>query len=226
MCRSTKSASREAFAALNYYNALHRAHRCLIVTTGQSKGQAMRQRDGQPECKETMDAEIKTLLDGLDLSKCVGVLDPWTGRGNIARMLLLHRLLVHSNDIDHQHEADWHEDALQPAFYHRVQDVRPYDAIITSPWLAMLDLLALPRATFFAPLVAMHVPSHPVTNAHEARWKYLQKLADEGRLALMMGSPRWRMGQRGGWTVVFATRALKGAMLCREATGKGAWVLT
>ncbi|GIL67127.1 hypothetical protein Vafri_20576, partial [Volvox africanus] len=100
--------------------------------------------------------------------------------------------------------------------------VWPYDAIITSPWPAVLDLV-LPLATFFAPLVAMHVPSHAVTNAHGPRREYLQKLAEEGRLALMMGMPG--AGQRGLWIVVFATRALKGIMLCKGTAGKGAWVI-
>ncbi|GIL53641.1 hypothetical protein Vafri_9259, partial [Volvox africanus] len=189
-----------------------------------SKAQATQQRGKQPECKEAADAEMKILLDALDLSKCVGVLDPWTGHGHVARVLRLHGLPVLCNDASRHQEVDRYEDALQPAFYRRVQDVWPYDAIITSPcWLTVLDL-ALPLATFFAPLVAMHVPSHAVTNAHGARCEYLQKLAEEGRLALMMGIPG--AGQRGLWIVVFATRALKRIMLCKGMAGKGAWVLS
>ncbi|GIL56559.1 hypothetical protein Vafri_11884 [Volvox africanus] len=138
-------------------------------------------------------------------------------------MLCLHGLPMLCNDVSRQQGADRHEDALQPAFYRRVQDVWPYDAIITSPWLAVLDL-ALPLATFFAPIVAMHVPSHAVTNAHAVRRGYLQKLAEVGRLALMMGLPN--KGQRGLWIVVFATHTLKGSIPCKDTAGKGAWVLS
>ncbi|GIL49963.1 hypothetical protein Vafri_6086 [Volvox africanus] len=187
-----------------------------------SKAQATQQRGEQPGYKEAADAEMKILLDALDLSKCVGVLDPWTGHGHVARGLRLHGLPVLCNDASRHQGADRYEDALQPAFYRRVQDVWPYDAIITSPWPAVLDL-ALPLATFFAPIVAMHVPSHAVTNAHGPRREYLQKLAEEGQLALMMGMPG--AGQRGLWIVVFASRALKGIMLCRGTAGKGAWVI-
>ncbi|GIM13919.1 hypothetical protein Vretimale_16977, partial [Volvox reticuliferus] len=180
---------------------------------------------GQPECVETADEEIRPLLDTVDLSRCAGVLDPWTGKGNVARVLRKHGLLVHCNDVNPSHPADRHEDALQPDFYRRVLELWPYDAIVCSPLFALLDL-ALPLAVLFAPVVAMHVPGHFVTDAHDARRRYLKGLAKEGRLSLIMGLPRGRMGRRCMWIVVFASRSLRDKMLHEDARMDGAWVLS
>ena len=187
------------------------------------------QRDGQatpnqPECVSTIAAELEPLLQVVDFSKCTGVLDPWSGTGTVARVFRQKGYMTYRNDVFEGHEAERHEDALQPGFYRRVQDVWSYDAIVASPWFAMLDL-ALPLAVSFAPVVAFHVPGHYVTDAHDVRRGYLQSLAKAGRLALIMGLPRGRMGKRCMWVVVFASRCLRKQMLRTSEAVDGPWVM-
>ena len=168
--------------------------------------------------------ELAPLLQVVDFSKCTGVLDPWSGTGTVARVFRQKGYMTYRNDVFTGHEAERHEDALQPGFYRRVQDVWSYDAIVASPWFAMLDL-ALPLAVSFAPVVAFHVPGHYVTDVHDVRRGYLQSLAKAGRLALIMGLPRGRMGKRCMWVVVFASRCLRKQMLRTSEAVDGPWVM-
>ncbi|KAK3258951.1 hypothetical protein CYMTET_32028 [Cymbomonas tetramitiformis] len=56
------------------------------------------------------------------------------------------------------------------------------DAMVTSPWFAVLDL-AFPLAVMFSRVVTwVHVPSHYMTDMAEHRAAYFRKLARAGRL--------------------------------------------
>ena len=129
------------------------------------------------------------------------------------------------NDISGRHEAERHEDALQPGFYRQVKEFWHYDAIVGSPWFSVLDL-ALPLAVCFAPLVAFPGPGDYVTNAPPIRREYLRALQGEGRLALLVGLPRGRVGRRCLWLVVFASRALRERLLRIDLGLGDPWVLT
>ena len=180
---------------------------------------------GGPECVATLVEEIEPLFRCVDFGQCSGVLDPWSGTGTVARVLKKEGLPVLRNDISGRHEAERHEDALQPGFYRRVKEAWHYDAIVGSPWFSVLDL-TLPLAVCFAPLVAFHVPGDYVTNAPPIRREYLRALQGEGRLALLVGLPRGRVGRRCLWLVVFASRALRERLLRIDRGLGDPWVLT
>jgi hypothetical protein len=173
---------------------------------------------------DTHDWEVESLLKAVDFGTCVGVFDPWSGKGAVSRAFVRAGHLVYRNDAFTAHDADCHEDPLQPGLYRRVQDVWPYDAIVTAPWFAALDL-ALPLASAFAPIVAMLVSARHVTDAPEARQACLRALSAAGRLALILGVPRGVKGRRDVWLVVFASRELRSQLLRAEDVLGGPWVM-
>ena len=66
--------------------------------------------------------------------------------------------VVMSNDICQHYEARMHENALQPALYRKIKAKGLWDAIISSPWFKMVDLI-VPLAVVFANrIVCMHLP--------------------------------------------------------------------
>jgi hypothetical protein len=80
--------------------------------------------------------------------------------------------------------------------------------------------LALPLAVRFAPLVAMHVPGHYFTNGTPGRNAFLKGLHDAGRLVVLLGLPRSRMGRSCVWLVVFASAADTVAELMARMTDR------
>ncbi|GLC44517.1 hypothetical protein PLESTB_000064800 [Pleodorina starrii] len=177
-----------------------------------------------PEPRQAHGHEVEALVRAVDFGLCAGVLDPWAGKGTVVRALQQKGYRVFSNDPFDGHVADRHEDPLQPGFYLRVQDVWPFDAVVSSPWAAAVDL-ALPLAARFAPIVAMHVAAHYVTDAHEARRRYLRSLTEAGRLALILGLPKGVWGRRCVWLVVFASRGLRDQLLRAKGQANGPWVM-
>jgi hypothetical protein len=172
---------------------------------------------GQPECVQTRVEEVFPLLDALDLSACVHVVDPWCGTGGVSEACASRGLGVFKNDINPSYPAHTHHDALQPAFYqslHR-RGVVP-DAIIMSPWFRVLDI-ALPLAVLYATrVVAAHVPGHYLTNAHPARLAFLKRLQRHGRLAILTGLPRGATGRKCIWLIIFRHKFMRAAMLRRD----------
>ena len=164
---------------------------------------------GEPECVHTMPGEVQRLLDALDFSTMHRILDPWSGTGGVAKMFRKAGVHVVTNDINSAHAADTHEDALQPSFYHKLLQDGPIDAIVMSPWFAMLDL-ALPLAVLAASVVVCaHVPGHYFTNATGPRHQWLGNLVNSGRVQFIWGLPRGPMGRRCAWLIVFASTELR-----------------
>ena len=154
----------------------------------------------------------------------MGILDPWSNVGVVGRTLSSAGFGVWRNEQAPWEPAESHEDALQPQFYRRVRKEFSFECIVTSPVVALLDV-ALPLAVLFAPVVAVHVPGGYVTSAHPARLAYLKGLAQQGRLALLLGLPQGPLGRRYVWIVVFATEALRRRRL-RSCLGPGElWAL-
>ena len=179
----------------------------------QRPGQA---RPGQPQCVATTPGEVQALLRVIDISLTPNVLDPWSGTGGVTENLRAAGVHVTSNDINTQHVADTHEDALQPAFYRRRLREGSVDAIVTSPWFAMLDL-ALPLAVMAAStMVCAHVPGHYITDATEPRNTWLRKLKASGRLHFVWGLPKGPMGRRCAWMIVFASAQLRNKLIRPE----------
>jgi hypothetical protein len=172
---------------------------------------------GQPECVQTLPAEVAPLLDALDLSSCVHIVDPWCGTGGVFAACAERGLSIVRNDINPRYDAEFHMDALQPAFYQALhaRGIVP-DAIVMSPWFRVLDI-ALPLAVLYATrVVAAHVPGHYLTNAHPARLAYLKRLQQQGRLAVLTGLPRGATGLKCIWLLVFRDSHLRASMLRRE----------
>ena len=178
---------------------------------------AQQHRPGQPECVQTSPAEVMPLLDAVDLSACVHIVDPWCGSGGVSAACASRDLGVFKNDINPRHPAHTHLDALQPSFYHSLHQrgIVP-DAIVMSPWFRVLDI-ALPLALLYATrVVAAHVPGHYLTNAHPARLAFLKRLQKHGRLAVLTGLPRGATGRKCIWLVVFRDKFMRASMLRRD----------
>jgi hypothetical protein len=126
-------------------------------------------------------------------------------------------LPVVDNDINPRSPARWHQNALQPSFYHSVAQHVAIGAVVTSPWFAVLDI-ALPLAVAVSPLVAcVHVPGHYVTDAHPSRVSYLRRLMQEGRVHFLWNLPKGPSGRRCCWILVFASPAYVRLLLKEEA---------
>ena len=157
--------------------------------------------------------ELQALQDLLDFSQISAVLDPWAGTGVIKRELGKTGMLVVDNGINPQHRTDLHMDALQPALYLHAAKHCAVDAVVSSPWFAVLDL-ALPLAIAASRMVAcVHVPGHYITDAHPIRARYLAELMAAHRLHVLWNLPKGPMGRRCGWLLVFASPALKRALV-------------
>lgn len=156
--------------------------------------------------------EVHALQELLDFSHVATVLDPWAGTGVIKQELGRTGVRVIDNDINPRYSTDLHMDALQPALYAHAATRCAIDAVVSSPWFAVLDL-ALPLAIAAARTVAcVHVPGHYVTDAHPIRAQYLAALMAADRLHVLWNLPMGPMGRRCGWLIVFATPALKRAL--------------
>ncbi len=164
----------------------------------------------------TKHAEVRALCQLLDLSQLGVVLDPWAGDGAIRRELSKTGVPVVDNDLNPERPTSMHGDALQPDFYRAVETRAPVDAVVTSPWFAILDL-ALPLAVSAARVVAcVHVPGHYVSDAHPARAKYLAALMRAGRLHILWNLPKGPMGRRCAWLLVFASPLIKKCLVSKE----------
>jgi hypothetical protein len=163
------------------------------------------------QCVPTAPEEVSWLLDRVQLAECRCVLEPFNGTGTITKMLRAAGLTVHSNDLSLARDAHLHSDALQPRFYTTIERTAQLqlDAIVTSPWFAVLDV-ALPLIVAAARVVAcIHVPGHYISNGVEPRHAYLRQLQREGRLLVLFGLPRAATGWRCAWLIVFKSAAVK-----------------
>jgi hypothetical protein len=156
----------------------------------------------------TARADVELLQAEIDWMRVERVLDPFSGEGTIERVLGSHGQRVVSNDIDKSVRADMHVDALQPRFYRAAAKMTGATAVVTSPHFAVLDLfmsvvtLTAPRL----PLVAVHAPGHYLTSGPRPRMRWFDKLAREGRLHVLFGSPRAVTGYRCVWICIFSSR--------------------
>jgi hypothetical protein len=151
----------------------------------------------------------------VELRDCAHILEPFNGTGAISSALRAvgHRVLT--NDLSLVRPADLHLDALQPEFYTTVarQLAAPIDAIVTSPWFAVLDIVLPLLVAAARVVVCVHVPGHYVSSGVEPRHQYLRQLQREGRLLVLFGLPRAATGWRCAWLVIFRSAALKRQLL-------------
>ena len=74
-----------------------------------------------PGGSATSPAMLESLFERLDWSPVSWVCDPWVGTGTVAWVFQERGYRVVTNDLDPRRDADSHEDAMQPAFYKRLQ---------------------------------------------------------------------------------------------------------
>jgi len=156
----------------------------------------------------TETAELEVLLQSVDFSGCSTFYDPYAGSGTVARVLAMAGFNVTQNDVDQSWGHATATDALQPGNYMLSPQV-----IVTSPPFELLDLAA-PLAARMAGVVAcIHVPGHWISNPRVARQQWLQELAVQGRVHVVMGLPRGAIQRRCAWLLVFASSCKKQLML-------------
>ncbi len=173
--------------------------------------------ENSPAWVPTLGEEITPLLDCMKFELSHVILDPWSGSGGISETLKSLGHTVVTNDINPEHSAHLHQDALQPGFYQRLLKASPVDVIVLSPWFAYLDI-ALPSALMTAKLaVCAHVPGHYFTNGVMARFNFLKPYFQSNRVHFVWGLPRGPMGMRCAWLVIFASEAVKHSMLKPDA---------
>lgn len=165
----------------------------------------------------TTPLEITKLLQNVDFTQVGGIVDPWAGSNTIKVEFEKVSLRVFTNDVNKLSTSETHEDALQPEYYRKLATRVGVDAIVTSPWFALLDL-ALPLAVMAArAVVCMHIPGHYITDAHPRRSTYLKRLMEEERIRLLMGLPAGPMGRRCAWLLIFSSAAAKAQLLRKVA---------
>jgi hypothetical protein len=159
----------------------------------------------------TVVADVEALLSQVDFSFCSKFLDPFAGSGTISRRLTSEGYEVITNDLCSKWEADSHLDALQPAFYEQ----RAAEAIVTSPPFDQADLVVPLLAEMAAKVACVQVLGSWVSSPTAARRQWLQSLAAQGRVHILMGLPRGPTGRRCAWILLFKSSQLRAQMLSR-----------
>lgn len=162
-------------------------------------------------------AEYQPLLSALDWGSVSSVWDPWAGLGSTALALARIRASVVLSDVFPRTSVPPLH-ALANAL--ELSDVSsvcsrfgPFDGIVMSPWFELTDLAiaaALSAATSF---LAVHVSHNYVFSAPYPRSAFLHRLAQEGRLLTISNLPRGGHGFRPAWLIIFASRAVRDALI-------------
>jgi hypothetical protein len=157
----------------------------------------------------TAPEEIVVLLQAVDFSKCSGFFDPFAGSGSIAHVFskVGHKVLQNDLNVFWQHPSA--VDALQPYSY----DWASSQVIVTSPPFDVLDIAAPLIALKAGAVACIHVPGHWLSSPRVARQRWLQQLAADGRLHVIMGLPRGMAGRKCAWVLVFRTAYIKHQLL-------------
>jgi hypothetical protein len=159
--------------------------------------------------------EFVSLMATIRFEQFATVLDPHCGTGTTRRELqpwLCAKIIL--SDIDVAVEADDHGDALDRTYMNSL--CRKYgfiDAIVTSPRFDYLDL-ALPVLVETARLAVLcHVPTSYLFNPPDGRQVWLNRLAQEGRLHVIVINCTSKMGWRCAWMCIFKNAHLKELLL-------------
>ena len=157
----------------------------------------------------TAPEEVELLRQAVDFSKCSGFFDPFVGSGSIAQCLSTAGHTVLQNDLNPYWQHPSAVDALQPYNYDWVSS----QVIVTSPPFEVLDVAAPLIALKAGAVACIHVPGHWLSSPSGARQTWLQQLAAEGRLHVIMGLPRGLAGRKCAWVLVFGTACIKHQLL-------------
>ncbi|KAK3287728.1 hypothetical protein CYMTET_4780 [Cymbomonas tetramitiformis] len=166
---------------------------------------------------------VKRLAMEVNWETVSRVWDPLAGTGVIHKVMKEHSTHLSIMNNDWNPQLKWHEamNALQAGNYHaRKTKYGVCNAVVTSPWFAVLDI-ALPLAVAASCVVAcIHVPSHYMTDLTESRAQYFRKLCYAGRLRVIENVERGPIGRRYMWVLIFKKPLRRAKMLCGgEASG-------
>jgi hypothetical protein len=114
-------------------------------------------------------------------------------------------LKVINNDMNPIHHPDTSLDAAQPASYLTWSGC---DAIITSPFFAILDVVLPMMAETVRKVACVHVPGHYLSNPSLMRQAWLKRMSLAGRIQVIGNLPPGPLGRRCVWLLVFRTAAL------------------
>ena len=162
----------------------------------------------------TAPEEVQVLLRALDFSGCSVFYDPFAGSGTIAEQFRVQGYTVVQNDISSYWQHPTAVDALQPYTYDWVVP----QVIVSSPPFDALDIAAPLMAVKAGAVACIHVPGHWLSSPRVARQRWLQQLAMEGRLHIIMGLPRGAAGRKCAWVLVFAARSIREQLLVHSAS--------
>ena len=103
----------------------------------------------------------------------------------------------------------------QPGFYRELERLvrAPVDAVVTSPWFPLLDVVLPLLASAVWMVACVHVPGHYLFSGVGPRYAYLRRLQREGRLVVLDGVPRGVLGWRCAWLLIFSSAAARSALL-------------
>lgn len=159
--------------------------------------------------------EFVCLMTTIRFEQFSTVLDPHCGTGTTRRELQpWMNAKVILSDIDAAVEADDHGDALDRTYMLSLcQKYGSIDAIVTSPRFDYLDL-ALPVLVETARLAVLcHVPTSYLFNPPDGRQVWLNKLAEEGRLHVIVINCTSMTGWRCAWMCIFKNAHWKQLLL-------------
>jgi hypothetical protein len=158
-------------------------------------------------------SEVQVLLDAVDFSGFTVFYDPFAGSGTVVEVFADAGCKVVDNDVNPVFGCSTAVDALQPYTY----DWLAPQVIVSSPPFELLDIAAPLMVAKAGVVACIHVPGHWLSNPRAARQVWLQQLADQGRLHIIMGLPRAVVGRRCAWVLVFSSCALRQQMLTAAA---------
>ena len=159
----------------------------------------------------TLREEYQPLAQALAWESVATVLDPWCGLGTtraaLAGLPATKHLRTTLSDVDPRVRADAHGDALDEDF---LRGLGPFDALVTSPLFALLDLAVPLMAAAARRVACVHVPGHFFSNMPGPRRDWFALNRD--RIALLTNLPCGPMGRRCAWLCVFESAATKAAL--------------
>ena len=156
---------------------------------------------------------VQPLVEAVDLTSCLSLLDPFGDHAAVPLGLKAARLPAKVNARRLGPTAD----ALLDAFY-----VRPegrYEAIVSAPWPALLDR-ALPLFTRHAArMVCCLVPLAYLCHAPPPRRAWLLALKEKGRLFFVHTSASDVGATPAVWLVIFASETIARSAIKRYGPG-------
>jgi hypothetical protein len=169
---------------------------------------------GVPSKLLVAEPEVSQLLRAVDFSWIASSVDLYGERGRTqaaVRDLTKGLYEVKTNGPDGA-GFDFSLDPLQPQTYKKLRNQTGLQAVITSPPMAVVDLVLSLAVCATRKVVCLYVPGQFLSGAPRPRLQYLRKLQEQGRLLLLTTMDLDQEGQ-GLWCVIFRSGTYKELLL-------------